>query len=126
MRLSDGRYSPFGIMVCDLDGLKLVNDALGHQAGDKLLKKTAQILRQNFRSSDIVARIGGDEFAVMLPQTEPETVKRMVQRLRQAVQECNSAEPDLPLTLSLGHTGSNTAVDLQALFPGGGQHDVPG
>jgi len=115
-RLSDGRDSPLGIIVCDLDGMKFVNDTLGHQAGDELLKNTASILRQNFRSSDIVARIGGDEFAVLLPQTESETVNRMLQRMHEAVQEYNSTEPDLPLALSMGYAVSNMTADLQALF----------
>ena len=115
-RLSDSRYSPLGIIVCDLDGLKFINDTLGHQAGDRMLIKTADILRQSFRSSDIVARVGGDEFAVLLPQTGPETVERMLQRVRGAVREYNSTEPELPLTLSMGHSVSDSTADLQALF----------
>jgi len=115
-RLSDSRYSPLGIIVCDLDGMKLVNDTLGHQAGDRMLINTANILRQSFRSSDIIARIGGDEFAVLLPQTGPEKVERMLQRLRGAVRKFNNHEPELPLALSMGHAVSNTTGDLHALF----------
>ena len=115
-RLSDGRYSPLGVIVCDLDGLKFINDLVGHQAGDKMIIKAADILRQSFRSSDIVARVGGDEFAVLLSQTGPKTVERMLQRLREAVRKYNSTEPELPLALSMGHAESNTSADLQALF----------
>ncbi|MEF8943257.1 MAG: diguanylate cyclase, partial [Desulfohalobiaceae bacterium] len=58
MRLSDGRYSPVGVIISDLDGLKYINDSLGHQSGDEVLFQTAEILRSTFRSSDIIARIG--------------------------------------------------------------------
>ena len=102
-RIADGRYSPVGMVVCDLDGLKFVNDTMGHKAGDKMLINSAQILRQNFRSSDIIARIGGDEFAILLPQTPREVVEQIMERVRQSVQEYNSKEPDIPLSFSMGH-----------------------
>lgn len=64
-----------GIIICDVDGLKLINDAMNHDAGDSLLITAADILRSSFRDSDIVARIGGDEFVVLLPDTGEETVR---------------------------------------------------
>jgi len=116
-RYSDWRSSPVGILVCDVDGLKFINDTLGHQSGDQILICTADILRQIFRSSDIVARIGGDEFAVLLLETNSEIVEKILQRLRQAVQDYNSRYPELPLSLSLGHAVSDReATDMQALF----------
>jgi diguanylate cyclase (GGDEF)-like protein/PAS domain S-box-containing protein len=116
-RLDDGRYSPLGIIICDLDGLKFVNDTLGHQSGDQMLIQIAEILRNNFRSSDIIARIGGDEFAVLLSETDPEVVEQMMQRLRLSVQDCNSTEPEIPLSLSMGHAlDEERTADMQALF----------
>jgi len=116
-RLADGRYSPVGIVVCDLDGLKFVNDTLGHQSGDQLLLKVADLLRDNFRNSDIIARIGGDEFAILFAETDWQMVELMLQRLHQAVQDYNSADPEIPISLSVGHAeGERTGPDMHALF----------
>ena len=67
------RYGGQGaVMIIDIDGLKLVNDALGHQAGDNLIRQVAAIMRERVRATDIVARLSGDEFAVLMPQTDVE------------------------------------------------------
>ena len=116
-RLSDGRHHPLGIIVADLDGLKFINDALGHQAGDQMLINTAEILQKHFRSSDIIARIGGDEFAVLLNNTENAVVEQIMQRLVQAIKDCNSSDPQVPLSLSLGYALSEGETpDMHALF----------
>ena len=67
-RLATGRFDPVTVIVCDVDGLKLINDSLGHKMGDKLIIDAAEVLRSCFRKSDIIARIGGDEFAVLMPE----------------------------------------------------------
>ncbi len=116
-RLQDGRYMPLGIITCDLDGLKLINDTLGHQSGDELLIQTAVLLRNTFRSSDVIARIGGDEFAVLILETDQKTTERLSQRLRTSVQEYNTYNPRLPLSLSIGFAVSNQSpINLQSLF----------
>ncbi|MFW5906092.1 MAG: diguanylate cyclase, partial [Desulfobia sp.] len=116
-RLSNARYMPLGIVVCDLDGLKFINDTLGHQAGDELLKHTADILRNTFRSSDIIARVGGDEFAVLVPNADRSILERMVRRLRDSVEEYNNQEAGIPLSLSIGFSlSSEGAADMQELF----------
>ncbi|HEY3426706.1 MAG TPA: diguanylate cyclase, partial [Negativicutes bacterium] len=78
-------YFPFSIVVCDVDGLKLVNDTLGHDAGDTLLKTAADILKQCFRTKDLVARIGGDEFAILLPNSLKAPVETACRRIRDAI-----------------------------------------
>ncbi len=76
------------VLFFDLDGLKTLNDTLGHDAGSDLLKRFANLLTTTFRRSDVVARIGGDEFAV-LTALEPDEIDGVIERLRRAVAELN-------------------------------------
>lgn len=91
-----------GVIVCDLDGLKLVNDTMGHQAGDALLITAAQILRRLFRSSDMVARVGGDEFAILLSAGGQVDVAAAAARIGKQVAVHNQTSPNLLLSLSVG------------------------
>lgn len=115
-RLDDGRHHPVGLMVCDLDGLKLVNDSLGHDAGDAILTAAARVLKSCFRESDVVARIGGDEFAILLPNCPLSTVESAYQRIREAIARYNSSQTELHLSISVGYAVSNdsstTMTDL--------------
>jgi diguanylate cyclase (GGDEF)-like protein/PAS domain S-box-containing protein len=82
------RYGMTGaLLVLDLDGFKAVNDTHGHKAGDHVLCIVADALRQRMRESDVVARIGGDEFAVLLPRATPQEAEQVCQSLERAVPE---------------------------------------
>ena len=106
-----------GLIMLDLDGLKLINDTLGHERGDILLTSAAHILSLCFRSSDIVARIGGDEFAILLPLVDETTVQIACDRLRSKIQEFNSAQVQAPISLSIGYAFSpDSSVPMRELF----------
>lgn len=101
-RLESGRFDPVGLIICDVDGLKLVNDTLGHAVGDGVLMAAARVIKSGFRESDVVARVGGDEFAVVLPNSAVPVVELSCQRIRDAVDQYNQENPDLPLAISVG------------------------
>ncbi len=99
---------PLSIIMCDLNGLKLMNDSFGHEFGDKLLIKAAQAIKQACRISDIVARIGGDEFAVILPNTEENEAARIVEKIRSLA----SSDKLMNIELSLSY-GCDTKVTAE-------------
>jgi diguanylate cyclase (GGDEF)-like protein len=88
------------LIVSDLDHLKLINDKFGHAKGDRALADAARILRSTFRNSDVVARIGGDEFAVVLGTGTGETPKNSMERLRKNFEKHNQNRRD-PYLLEL-------------------------
>jgi len=89
-RLDAETCLPLSVVMGDINGLKLVNDAFGHQEGDQLLKKAADILRVSCRKQDVVARWGGDEFAIVLPETAERKAMMICERIRKA---CGEADP---------------------------------
>ncbi|OIQ60561.1 cyclic di-GMP phosphodiesterase response regulator RpfG [Moorella thermoacetica] len=110
-RLSGSREYPITILVADLDGLKLVNDTLGHAKGDELLQACAGVLKTSLRRSDIIARIGGDEFSALLPKTDEKIGVDLNRRIRANVEAYNKEHPELPLHLSLGAATCRSAAE---------------
>lgn len=101
-RLSAGRDFPISLIVADLDDMKLTNDTLGHAVGDELLHSVAEVLQDSVRASDILARIGGDEFAVLLPHTDAIMANQVALRIHAHLDGLNRIPSALPLRLSLG------------------------
>ena len=92
---------PVSLIMGDVNGLKLTNDTFGHNRGDELLKNVAIILKQSCRSEDIIARWGGDEFVVLLPQTKFKETEKIVKRIKQASKE--ASQNLTPVSISLGY-----------------------
>jgi len=98
------RYYPLSIVMLDVNGLKVINDTFGHLEGDKLLQHLSQTLTSVSRQGDILARIGGDEFAIILPSTTSEQAHEFCERIKQACQQDKIEPIYLKLNISLGHT----------------------
>lgn len=118
-RLSNDSNFPVSIILGDVDGLKITNDTLGHAAGDRLLRQTALMLKNAFRPEDVIARIGGDEFAVLLPRTNEKTVNEIMKRVRDTLEKYNqdnnlkpAKKRDVEINVSIG---SATSRDGQPL-----------
>lgn len=111
-RLEASREYPVSIIVADVDGLKTVNDSEGHDAGDQLIQATASAILTVFRAADVVARIGGDEFAVLLPHTDRQTAQEAVDRIRSNIE--SSASELHGGGLSLGIATAQSGDELLA------------
>jgi len=116
-RLQRSRLFPISILVMDVDGLKWVNDHRGHSAGDELLQRVAGLLKSSFRPEDMVARMGGDEFVVVLPLTAEPAARQAVERLELILAKHNELFPsDQSLSLSIGFATGGNNVLLTEVF----------
>jgi diguanylate cyclase (GGDEF)-like protein len=112
--------SPLALLMLDVDGLKQLNDRLGHAAGDHVLRTVADVLRRSVRVFDVCTRFGGDEFAILMPGAGPDSSRQVADRIREGVEDFRPSygpwADDLRVTASIGiatFTGT-TAEDLFA------------
>jgi diguanylate cyclase (GGDEF)-like protein/PAS domain S-box-containing protein len=110
-RLEKSRHFPVSIFMIDVDDLKTVNDTQGHPAGDELLQRTARVLLESFRSEDMVARIGGDEFVAILPRTNAEAAQLALKRINHFLELNNKNKPN-ELKISIGMATSDQQAPL--------------
>lgn len=115
-KLNDSRKYPISIIVADLNYLKEINDNYGHATGDRYIKLSATVLDDATRHEDIVARIGGDEFAVLLPETNFESAKLIVERINSRLDDLNKTiDPEIMLALGSA-TAENSHDSLELIF----------
>ena len=96
---------PFSVIMADLNGLKLINDSFGHSKGDAMLVETGRLLKKHSRNMGVVARIGGDEFCMLLPETDSKAAKKIIDKI---TAECERTSIDMDgtsvrLSISFGH-----------------------
>jgi diguanylate cyclase (GGDEF)-like protein len=97
----------FTLLLADIDYFKKINDTYGHDAGDEILKQVGYLIKSNLRGLDIVARVGGEEFAIILPETPPNSISIVTRRLMKAMRNCKPSflpmsQDHHPITFSLG------------------------
>ena len=107
--------SPLSLVICDLDRFKVVNDELGHEEGDLALRRTAIAITEATRTSDVVARLGGEEFAVLLPDTDGRAAYRVAERIRDSVRVEFDGWP-VRITISCGLASLAVGADRQVLY----------
>ncbi len=115
IRMNFKQNLPITVVIADINGLKLTNDAFGHLAGDELLKAFTRILNMELKAEDVCARIGGDEFVLLLPHTKSEEAEVLVERIKKAVQ--NEKMKNAVLSVSMGWATKETLEeDFNTLF----------
>jgi diguanylate cyclase (GGDEF)-like protein/PAS domain S-box-containing protein len=111
-RLENSRCFPVSIIIGDVDKLKVTNDHYGHDVGDEVLKHVAQILKETFRGEDVVARTGGDEFVILLPETDYETALQAMRRVQIALKTAAHQLQEPGLSISMGTATCEKGMSL--------------
>lgn len=112
-RMDREEYLPLSVMIGDINGVKLVNDAFGHAEGDILIAETAKIIQSCCRPADIVARTGGDEFVILLPMTDNETANSIMEKIKCKCEEYNQdlSNEAYSINISLGFATKELASE---------------
>lgn len=105
------------LIVCDVDNFKRINDLHGHQSGDKVLTQVAKVLEQAVRKHDVLGRIGGKEFGIVLPATDLPEALRCAERLRAAVEHAvRDPGGQAPVTISAGVAHTDRFDSWEAMY----------
>jgi len=112
-RLKGSREFPISVIFADLDNLKGRNDEYGHLEGDRLIVMAGIILKESIRKYDILARIGGDEFTILLPKTSEESVKKVIDRINKRLNSLNKRLKERKVSISIGYAVSMKGSSLK-------------
>jgi diguanylate cyclase (GGDEF)-like protein/PAS domain S-box-containing protein len=115
-RIKNSTHASIAIIICDVDGLKLINDTLGHRQGDDLLRDVATILDAGVSKPNYVARIGGDEYAVIVFNSTPLLMGQLETYYQEKIEEHNQNTPHLPLSVSMGWAMGDAEADIEVTF----------
>lgn len=115
-RLQKGRQYPVSIVMLDTDNLKVVNDTYGHAEGDKLLQAVATLIKEVLRAEEVFARIGGDEFAILLPRSDAEAAQLVVSRIKDRLDKGSGQNRDERIKVSIGLGTADVKDDLIEAF----------
>jgi diguanylate cyclase (GGDEF)-like protein len=115
-KVGDAGIQPISIIIADLDRLKYVNDHFGHRAGDDLIRRTAEVLKASFVETDVIARIGGDEFAVLLPGSDAEAADEALERIQTMVGLNNKYYQGPELSISAGAATQQEGQSLEKVL----------
>jgi diguanylate cyclase (GGDEF)-like protein len=114
--LEQERRDPVSFIIMDLNNLKITNDRYGHQVGDQLIRRTGEVLKASIEEGYIAARIGGDEFTLILPNADEETAVIMMERVESLVEMNNKFYREPELSLSLGSATSAPGMPLEKVI----------
>lgn len=108
----ENRGDLVSVMICDIDGLKIINDTMGHMAGDKLIQKAAEILKEACPANAQLFRMGGDEYLVLIPEVLPDqTLSQLRCSIKNLIASYNAQDASIPLSLSIGFAASYAGIN---------------
>lgn len=111
-RLDTRRNLPISVVFGDVNGLKIINDGFGHQYGDLLIQRVADVLKEECRADDIISRYGGDEFVILLPKTESDCVQTLVTRVKEKIE----ATAIMGINISISFGWDTKKADNQSVW----------
>lgn len=113
-RMDIAENYPLSFIIADVNGLKLTNDAFGHLVGDKLLQKAAYVMKKSCKTNDVIARIGGDEFAILLPKTNLRGAELLIEKMQKLTyfQKVGSINLSISFGCASKNTGSNKITNV--------------
>lgn len=116
IHLESNRHDPIAMIIVDLNDLKVTNDQFGHHVGDKLIRRVAEVLKASINDGYVVARIGGDEFIVIMPKADMDDAQEMMERIQSLVAMNNKYYHEPQLSLSLGAAVSAPGLSLEKVI----------